>query len=104
MQPSGINRRRKNSLKLMSVDITLFQCKSNPAHVDFYQHSRIVLHLGERHPILVDSHGPAGRLEPIFPGFGLFSDENRSRKVRPEPMLLVGVLSKCSSLSTSLAG
>ena len=48
---------------------------------------------GKDIPSLAIHMGAAGRPEAFFPGFGWISGENRSRKVRLQPMFLVGVLS-----------
>ena len=44
-------------------------------------------------PSLAFHMGTAGRPEAFFPGFGWNSGDNRSRKVRLGPMLLMGVFS-----------
>jgi len=48
---------------------------------------------GKGIPSLATHMGTAGRPEALFPGFGWLSGVDRSRKVRPGPMFLVGVLS-----------
>jgi hypothetical protein len=78
------------------VYINVLQRNINRHDVVFYKRSKKELHFGERHPILVDSHGSAGSPARAFPGFGGPRRKDWSRVERLRLMWLLGVLSIAS--------
>ena len=66
---------------------------ANDAMLFFFNILEMSCISGKHIPSLATRMGTAGRPEAYFPGFGLISGVNRSRKVRLGPMFLVGVLS-----------